>query len=376
MDNVKEFPNVDDITDEAAAWVVKIQGHGYKTGQEMPEQQVAELRAWLGQSQRHRDSFLKMLASWDAMGVLEELAEIFPLNDTRKKSALFPLEDWFPAFGFRLGSGRAVHAFLGSVVALSAIALGAMFFSAPQYLEYATSVGQQAQYVLSDGSRIKLNTDTLLRVDFKADNRVVTIEHGEVHFDVAKDADRPFLVYAGDGMVWAVGTSFNVNYSRDYVDVIVSEGTVKVFSGVTFKNEEPVLKIDASSKSPGPGEKQSDQAEQADYFREVVLEQGETAQYSQNRVSKESIDEQLLANGLAWQSGILVFQGETLEQALTEISRYTERRLLIVDPSISDASVGGRFKTSDIDMLVNSLALGLGIKIEVGEGDSILFSAY
>ena len=48
------------------------------------------------------------------------------------------------------------------------------------------------------------------RVDYRGDNRIVRLSRGEVNFDVAKDPHRPFVVYAGDGLVWAVGTAFNV----------------------------------------------------------------------------------------------------------------------------------------------------------------------
>ena len=69
-------------------------------------------------------------------------------------------------------------------------------------------------------------------IDYRQDQRSIILHRGEAGFDVAKNKQRPFVVYAGEGMVWAVGTAFNVNYRESYVDVVVSEGKVKVFSDI------------------------------------------------------------------------------------------------------------------------------------------------
>ena len=74
---------------------------------------------------------------------------------------------------------------------------------------------------------LTLNTDSELSVDYSGDNRIIHLSRGEVNFDVAKDPHRPFVVYAGDGLVWAVGTAFNVRLIEDSVDLTVTEGRVK-----------------------------------------------------------------------------------------------------------------------------------------------------
>lgn len=372
MDNVKQFPNHSAVKDEAAAWVVKLHGYSYKTGHGVPEEKAQELHLWMSQSDFHRETFLKMLGGWDAMNMLEDLADILPLEELQRRRRLSPLLNWWRDL-FALPAGLG-FVFSGSAVAGLAVVLWLFVVAAPESLEYSTEVGAQASVSLEDGSIIQLNTDSLVQVDYSGARRVVNLVRGEANFDVAKDPSRPFVVYAGDGMVWAVGTAFNVDYRDDYVDVLVSEGTVKVFSGITLRNEEPLLLIDSNSSPLGLGGNELADSEQ-NYFREVVLDAGESAQYSQSRVIKEAAEEQQIDQELAWQNGVLVFQGETLEQALQEISRYTTRALVIVDPTISEASVGGRFKTDNIDELVNSLALGLDIKTESGSGNSILFSA-
>lgn len=372
MGNVKHFPNHSQIKDEAAAWVVKIHGYCYKTGQHLPEKQALDLHQWMSQSELHRQTFLKILGGWDAMAMLEDLADILPLEGLQKKRHFDTSLRW--ASNVFIPTSKLGFFFSSLATSALAMLLWLVFIQLPTSVQYSTEVGEQASISLDDGSTVLLNTDSLIEVDLAGKRRVINLLRGEANFQVAKDIERPFVVYAGDGMVWAVGTSFNVDYRGDYVDVLVSEGTVKVFSGVTHRNEEPLLLIDTSTNSVASGRSNSEDGG-GDYYREVLLDAGESAQYSQSRVLKERIEPEVLDNELAWQTGVLVFQGETLQQALIEISRYTDRQLVIIDPTIGNASVGGRFKTDDIDDLVNSLALGLDIKTEMGEGDSILFSA-
>ena len=97
--------------------------------------------------------------------------------------------------------------------------------------------------------------------------------------------------------------------------------------------------------------------------------------YKETIISKESLQAPLLDKKLSWQRGSLFFQGETLEQAMLEIARYTDQHLVIIDASIRDTRVGGRFKTDDINGLLQSLVKSLNIKMEEGEGSQLLFSA-
>lgn len=348
MDNLMEFPDINQIKDEAALWVVKLHGQTYKTEQGLPEDMAAELRAWLNQSERHRDSFVTMLGGWEAMGVLEELADILPLADVR---ATEPPATSAPRYGLWSGVAMAASVMLVALVMLLM----------PPANTYSTGVGEQASYTLDDGSILTLNTNTEVYIDYSENRRAVTLRRGEANFKVAKNTRRPFVVYAGDGMVWAVGTAFNVDYRHNTVDVLVSEGKVKVFSGLAQRNTPPAL----LPKAPVNEAKSKD----------ALLIAGETASYQKAIVSKQTLPPEEINKQLAWQVGILLFEGETLEQAISEIARYTNQQLLIVDPAIRNTRVGGRFKTDDIDQLLASLAKSLDIKIKKGEGSQILFTS-
>jgi len=362
MDNITEFRNHSEIKDQAAAWAIKIHGYCYKSEDSMPDSEREALKAWLGQSEFHRDCFRKMVGSWDAMGMLEELAEISPLPASTAQREASRRSTWtYLSLGF-------------TAAAACAVLIVMLFPLAPQSRVYTTPIGEMASHTLSDGSQMLMNTNSDVHVEFRDNARVVNLRRGEVHFDVAKDNHRPFVVYAGEGMVWAVGTAFNVRYNNDSVDVIVSEGTVKVFSGVSFTDLDSVaLNIDHSEDQALPHSETS--VAQAQDLQAIVLSAGQKASYQEVITSNEPLGQRAIEDKLAWQTGAIVFKGENLECAIKEISRYTDQHLAIVDASIRDLRVGGRFRTDDIDQLINALARGLNIKAEYADGNQILLSA-
>ena len=81
---------------------------------------------------------------------------------------------------------------------------------------------------LEDGSVVELNHGGKLEIDFSSETRRVRLVRGEANFTVAKNPERPFVVNAGGVDVRAVGTVFNVRLAREAVEVVVSEGRVKL----------------------------------------------------------------------------------------------------------------------------------------------------
>ncbi|MGH8277829.1 MAG: FecR family protein, partial [Steroidobacteraceae bacterium] len=93
---------------------------------------------------------------------------------------------------------------------------------------YATDVGEQRTVRLSDGSTVELNAVSRIRVRFSQHERAVDLLLGQALFRVAKNKDRPFLVFSGATRVRAVGTQFDVNRERSSTVVTVLEGRVAV----------------------------------------------------------------------------------------------------------------------------------------------------
>lgn len=111
----------------------------------------------------------------------------------------------------------------------------------PALVANATAtVFQPRLQVLADGSTVELKEGAHIEVDFSGTFRRVKLTSGEAHFQVAKDKARPFIVSAGQTEVRAVGTAFSVLLASEAVDVVVTEGSVRVGAG-TEKAGEPAL---------------------------------------------------------------------------------------------------------------------------------------
>src|SRR4029077_10931085 len=76
--------------------------------------------------------------------------------------------------------------------------------------EFATQIGQRSSINLADGSIVVLNTASRIQVSFDARIRRVQLLSGQAWFEVAKNQVRPFIVEAGDRIVTAHGTAFDV----------------------------------------------------------------------------------------------------------------------------------------------------------------------
>lgn len=98
----------------------------------------------------------------------------------------------------------------------------------------STERGQKLSFRLPDGSMIKLNADSRLKIssDFGVTNRNVFLE-GEAFFEITRNPDLPFQIEADNTFTQVLGTSFNVKaYPQDsLIKIAVLEGKVKVNMG-------------------------------------------------------------------------------------------------------------------------------------------------
>jgi transmembrane sensor len=75
---------------------------------------------------------------------------------------------------------------------------------------------------------------------------------------------------------------------------------------------------------------------------------------------------------LSWRGGMLVFRDETLAGAIGEFNRYTERKIVIVDPRVADLRVAGTFESSDAEDFVRLLEQGYPLRVESSDGKILL----
>jgi transmembrane sensor len=225
---------------------------------------------------------------------------------------------------------------------------------------FETTVGQQTRFVMPDGSNIQLNTNSLVTIDFSDEQRKLTLVRGEARFDVAKDKNRPFTVVVGEKSFTALGTIFNVQKKdNNEMELVVTEGKVLIAKAqeTTDTLKETLTNYNGSSEHIA--------LDDTILLPGIVVTVGEKAVITNNQtepVEKVSLDQ--VEKDLAWQQGMLVFDGEPLEQALMEVSRYTNATFEIKNDEIAHLKVAGYFKAGDIDGLLASLSSNFNISFE------------
>jgi transmembrane sensor len=96
----------------------------------------------------------------------------------------------------------------------------------------AARVKRPEARTLPDGTSVELDTGSEIDVAFTSKVRYVTLVRGTAHFQVVKNPAHPFVVRAGNVETRAVGTAFAVQQGPRGIDIVVTEGRVRVTSRV------------------------------------------------------------------------------------------------------------------------------------------------
>lgn len=365
MKAIVEFPDRGVLTEEAAEWLVRLDSDTLPTRQELET-----LGEWLHRSPAHREELDRLAAFWDRANVMTELA--VPLGkrraevrDTRHEGA----RKWTPRLRYAVMGVCIVGAFALGLTWQLRGAFEDRFTSANGL--YATAVGQLTTTTLPDGSRILLNTNSQIRVDYGDQHRQVHLLQGEALFTVAKDVDRPFRVYAGSGLIQAVGTAFSVYLKGADVEVMVTEGRVALASvdSSPAGAARPESRATARRDGAAPDITDIEQVESLGTIGagQVAMIRGPAEDTASVETGALRIVEPLpsseLAERLAWREGVLMFSGDRLEDVLKEVSRYTTVTIEVPDAAIRDLRIGGRFPVGEMEVLLAALETNFNLRV-------------
>ncbi len=291
------------------------------------EEDEAELEVWLAQSQAHRAAYWRLEAAWDHTRRLAALNAV-----TVEAPADRKISPWL----LRIAATIAVAATLGMGTAY--------IFSTPQDRTYKTGIGGHEVVSFADGSKIDLNTDTVLRARMTTAQRVVWLEKGEAYFEVKHDATHPFIVIAGNHRVTDLGTKFVVHRHPGGVEVALLEGSAEFSTASVSARAQSALLM--------PGD----------------VATGTAASIS---VTKKSTLE--LSRELGWRNGVLVFKHTALADAVVEFNRYNRQKLVVADLQTGRLTIGGTFKAHHIEDFTQLVQMVLGLHVE-NKGQEIVIS--
>ena len=307
---------------EAAAWLARLQRPDRTPATE------AAFQEWLREPAHFR-AFARATDTW------EVIPGAVKLSPERRRASRRPGRLRWRAPG---GLGLALMA--GSVAVV--MACGALTFHLVRDPVYATRIGEQQIFTLSDGSRVALNTDSHLEVAFTETERRVRLEHGEAMFEVTKNPDRPFVVQAGEEQVRVLGTTFTVRNDGRKVAVTLVEGRVEV------TRQAPSQARPAPVAVMKPGERLTIRAD-----------------------AGAAVDRPRIEAVTAWRRGEVMFDETSLIDAAAELNRYGGPQIQVGDPELASLRLSGVFQTHDPMEFARAAAALHGLRLE-SEGDRLV----
>jgi transmembrane sensor len=339
----------------------------------------------MSRSAYHHDTLMRYASLWGDMGILSALAlpQANAISGKEEINRKGPFLYWLSIKSFTQIFERFKWLWVGvnkgwiTALFLVATSLIAYQLLTPTFMAnghannvYTTRIGESRSFDLDDGSQLWLNTNSQVKVDYTSQSRRIVIDSGEAYFKVAKNPDRPFEVYAGSRMVRAVGTAFSVYRKKDAVEVTVTEGRVDLEAVKTTTSPKTVEVTDEGTDTFGSSGSSTgiNVTNEADDQRELLgmLVAGQSIVLSGSSESMDKAithDKKELARQLSWRDGLLVFEGETLEEVLQEVSRYTPIKIEIADKEIEGMRIGGQFQIGKMDALFDVLETGFGLQV-------------
>ncbi|MFC2109666.1 FecR family protein [Bacteroidota bacterium] len=223
-----------------------------------------------------------------------------------------------------------------SAVAASVAIIFGLFFFMNSDTEYTTGYGEQLAVILPDGSKVELNSKSILSLDedaWKAGKRDLFLK-GEGYFKVQKGSK--FTVNTSLGKVSVLGTQFNVKEANTYFEVKCFEGKVSVIN-----------KSDSEILTPGKG------------YRKVT-----------GNSSEKLIFE---ANAPTWITGESTFSNAPLGIVLAELEKQFNIKFEKSRVDM-DRLFTGSFSNKNKELALQTVCTPLGLRFEVTEKNTILLS--
>jgi len=332
--NIIRLVDLATIEAQAADWIARLDR------EDPSDSDLADFAAWKALSPQHQQAADRLEGLWSEFDVLAKLTPAIQDRIVASPRCPTPPPPWWVA---GLVAASLVVAGLGAVSVLQRL---------PHTQVYDTAVGGQRTINLEDGSSIQLNTNSQVEVRYTPKARDLRLIRGEAYFEVSPNKQRPFSVYAQEGVVRAVGTAFVVRLTGERVEVTVTKGKVELAAFTRPVGRASLDRVASLPRKPLTMVSATHGATEL-----AVLDQAHLIEHLDLAAPE-------VTRKLAWRQGMLVFNGETLPNVVADVSRYTDVQIEIADPSLNGLKVGGYFKVGEVDPMLEALESSFGVRVE------------
>jgi len=299
---------------EAAEWLARLRAGDSR------EQTAFE--DWYSTDAAHADAYDRVLASWEAMGRLDNPASESVRTKRRWRYAV---------------AAAAAVALLG--VGLTAIRNSGQ--SPPAHaIAAATTIGQVRTVDLPDGTRVTLDTQSAIRADFDESTRRVRLLRGRALFNVMSER-RPFVIATGTG---------SVSTNQSLLDVAEDGGQTRVGVVSGTAGFQPA----------------------ADNAAFVQLSPGQS--FRVGRDGAVATAAPFSASDTRWTVGMLSFENAPLSAVIAAANRYSSTQIVLADASLASLKFTGTFKARDTLGLARMIAAMFNLHCDESDPKKLLLS--
>lgn len=294
---------------EASRWIARLEAS------DVSLRDHDNFRIWLDASPANRAAYEAVNRTWDKLDALRSFAS----ESTKRQTPTT--------------SRRALLLGAGTLATTAGAAV--FWWSRPTYAAtFETTVAGRQSATLQDGSAIELNGNTSIATAFTHSSRRARIRRGEALFNLTSDDPRPFTIETPFGPLTTEGGSVLVDITTNRARALVLEGSLHSDSSTASEREELII--------------------------------GETGSHVR-RLTAASPERRL-----AWRTGMLAFDGETLAEATAAVARQTDVTFRFSRPELAELQIGGYIRASDLDSFVALLEANLGLTVTRNRGEIII----
>jgi ferric-dicitrate binding protein FerR (iron transport regulator) len=193
--------------------------------------------------------------------------------------------------------------------------------------EYVVLPGEVKEFVLSDGTKVWLNSKSVLIASepFVDKNREVLLI-GEGYFEVAHNAEKPFIIKTSSLSTTVLGTHLNVSaYPGDMqTEVSLYEGKVELADKNRSENK-------------------------------LIMKPGQKVSFTNNE-NNFYIKANELEKPAEWREGILRFYDEDLNSITQKLERKFMTKIFITDEEVGKLRFTASFDTEPIEKILTLLS--------------------
>lgn len=203
--------------------------------------------------------------------------------------------------------------------------------------------GQRVNLTLSDGTNVWLNacSEMSYPASFTREARNVSLK-GEAYFDVAKDAEHPFIVETNKCDIKVLGTKFNVQVDEVNCDFAAAllEGSIEL----------------TNKMKPGP---------------KILLSPMMKAEWKNSRMVVDSIRN---LDNYRWKEGLICFENIRFADLMKRFEKTYDIRIVIRNARLNDYKCSGKCRVSDgVDFILQVLQRSTRFSFSRSEDNTTIY---